>query len=598
MLIFIGVFKLFACIVRPYDIYSSMAHFHIKTKKGRPYLYVREIARVNGRPKVISQVYLGSPERLVEMARSSPDSSELKLKAEEFGALWLASHPDHDIDLVGLIDTIVPRHPSESGPSIGEYFLYCVWNRMVHPVSKNKLSAWYARTAIQQIRPVDHHELTSQRYWEKWDRVSEKHINQIAQRFFERLWQVEKPEADCMLFDTTNYYTFMASETASQLAMRGKNKAGRHYLRQIGLGLLVARKSRLPLYYRVYEGNEHDSRLFQQIMDEMFGIVCGFAATKERLTVVFDKGMNAEGNFAWIDNNQRIHFITNYSTYFAEDLVAIPLERFEPVATRKNIALADAGNEEERVLTYRTSGEYWGKERAVVVTFNPASARKQNYTFDSKLEALREELLEMRAKAREQAPQWRDTDKIMERYLRTCERLHIASNFYTIEFSDKRSATTMSFSKDVYQVEKKRQSFGKNVIITDNTDWSTVDIVQANLDRWEVENQFRLSKNDDCVAVSPFRHWTDSKIRCHLFTCVAAMTYLRRIELKLQSHGMNRTAEDVMEDMSQLHSIMVIRDGRSEPKRKLEEPTKTQAEVLSVFGYRVDAGGVLQPITQ
>ena len=41
-----------------------MAHFHIKTKKGRPYLYVREIARVDGKPKVISQIYIGSPEKV------------------------------------------------------------------------------------------------------------------------------------------------------------------------------------------------------------------------------------------------------------------------------------------------------------------------------------------------------------------------------------------------------------------------------------------------------------------------------------------------------------------------------------------------------
>ena len=156
----------------------------------------------------------------------------------------------------------------------------------------------------------------------------------------------------------------------------------------------------------------------------------------------------------------------------------------------------------------------------------------------------------------------------------------------------------MSFSKNVYQVEKKRQSFGKNVIITDNTDWSTVDIVQANLDRWEVEDRFRLSKSDDCVAVSPFRHWTDRKIRCHIFTCIAAMTCLRRLELCLSEKGINRSAENVMEDMRRLHSIMVIRDGRIEPVRKLEQSTKTQAEVLSAFGYRIDAGGVLQHLPQ
>ena len=46
-----------------------MAHIHKKMKKGRPYYYVREIARVDGKPKVINQVYLGSPERMLEMAQ-------------------------------------------------------------------------------------------------------------------------------------------------------------------------------------------------------------------------------------------------------------------------------------------------------------------------------------------------------------------------------------------------------------------------------------------------------------------------------------------------------------------------------------------------
>jgi hypothetical protein len=49
---------------------------------------------------------------------------------------------------------------------------------MIEAVSKNKLYQWYDRTAIQQIRPVDIGELTSQRYWEKWDRVSEKSSRQ------------------------------------------------------------------------------------------------------------------------------------------------------------------------------------------------------------------------------------------------------------------------------------------------------------------------------------------------------------------------------------------------------------------------------------
>ncbi|MBS3733121.1 MAG: transposase, partial [Desulfobacterales bacterium] len=298
-----------------------MTHFHIKKKKGRPYLYVREIARVNGKPKVISQTYVGSPERVAALAAGQEEQIQ-NLKVEEFGALWLARQLDRDIDIAGLIDGVVPRGDRETGPSLGEYFLYCIWNRMVEAVSKNQLARWYQKTAIQQIRPVDLDELTSQRYWEKWERVDEHTLQEISRAFFERLWEVESPRADCLLFDTTNYYTFMAGQTPSEFARKGKNKAGRHYLRQIGLGLLVARGSRLPLYYSVYPGNLHDSKHFEAVMDEMFGIVCGLCDTKQRLTVVIDKGMNAEDNYAWIDEHSRIHFITTYSTYFAQDLAA------------------------------------------------------------------------------------------------------------------------------------------------------------------------------------------------------------------------------------------------------------------------------------
>jgi len=79
--------------------------------------------------------------------------------------------------------------------------------------------------------------------------------------------------------------------------------------------------------------------------------------------------------------------------------------------------------------------------------------------------------------------------------------------------------------------------FGKNITITDNADWTTTEIVEASLDRWQVEDRFRLSKDDDLVGIQPIRHWTDSKIRCHLFTCIVAMVFLRRLELRLAAAG-------------------------------------------------------------
>jgi transposase len=466
---------------------------------------------------------------------------------------------------------------------------------MVHAVSKNKLAKWYRKTAIQHIRPIDLGELTSQRYWEKWDRVSETNLRRVATAFFERIWQTESPSADCLLFDTTNYYTYMAGHTESELAKRGKNKAGKHHLRQIGLGLLVAKDSRLPLYYSVYPGNLHDSKHFEAVMDDMFGVVCGLSKTKERLTVVIDKGMNAQDNYAWIDEHPRVHFITTYSTYFAQELAATSLDRFEPVDIPNNRRLTEAGRQEDCLIAYRTTGEYWGKQRAVIVTYTPASARKQVYTFDDKLEAIRRQLLSMRAKVKDGAPHWRKQDAIKERYLRLCERFHMSSELYELTFEHSDKGLAMSFRKNVYLVARKQSMFGKNIIITDNKDWTTGDIIQASLDRWQVEDRFRLSKDEDLVGASPVRHWTDSKIRCHLFTCVVAMTYLRRIELRLQAAGIKRTTADIMEDMQHLHYVLSLRKGARKPDRRLETPSKTQSEVLSAFGYHVDSSGVLHP---
>ena len=170
----------------------------------------------------------------------------------------------------------------------------------------------------------------------------------------------------------------------------------------------------------------------------------------------------------------------------------------------------------------------------------------------------------------------------------------MSQQLYELKFDQSPGGLSMSFKKDAYLVSQKQAMFGKNIIITDNTDWLTSDIIEASLARWQVEDRFRLSKDHDLVGTSPVRHWTDSKIRCHLFTCVVAMTYLRRIELKLAAVGQTRSIDEVMDDMRQLHYVLSVRKGSRTPVRRLETPSKTQSEVLSAFGYHVDKSGVLQ----
>ncbi len=566
-----------------------MAHIHKKMKKGRPYYYVRETARVDGKPKVVNQIYLGTVERIRDLALGK-GSEVKKIAAQEYGALWLANLVDGQVGLVSLIDSVIARGRKESGPTVGEYFLYAVFNRMVDACSKRALPEWYEHTAIQSIRPVAIEELDSKRFWEKWDRVSEKDIEQIASLFFKKIAGIERPTTGCFLFDTTNYYTYMASKTESDLAARGKNKEGKDWLRQVGVALLVSRDSELPLFYREYEGNRHDSKVFFRLITEIVSVMRGSCSGE--LTVVVDKGMNSEDNIAAIDAMPGAHFITTYSTYYADDLVRVKSSQFKPVDSAKNRKLEKLGKEEDRLVAYRTTRELWGKERTVVVTHNPLTAAKQRYGFERKLMSIQEFLFELRAKLHAD-PKWKD--KVEKHYTDFCEQLYLPKDLYQIAVEKSRGRLTLLFSKDHYRIGRYLERFGKNIIVTDHKDWSTDEIVRASLDRYMVEKSFRQTKDDDLVSILPLRHWTDGKIRCHILTCVIALTYLRLIQIRLRRAGVKLSAAETMEQMQKLHSCLCWESGKSKPIRMIEEPTENQAAIMGAFGYEVN-GGVLQKI--
>jgi len=68
-----------------------MAHIHKKIKKGKTYYYVREIKRVNGKPKVVNQVYLGTIQKILSLFRQSTEVGyPQKIDSKRFGALFLA----------------------------------------------------------------------------------------------------------------------------------------------------------------------------------------------------------------------------------------------------------------------------------------------------------------------------------------------------------------------------------------------------------------------------------------------------------------------------------------------------------------------------
>jgi transposase len=313
------------------------------------------------------------------------------------------------------------------------------------------------------------------------------------------------------------------------------------------------------------------------------------------MTLIIDKGMNSPENFQLIDEKDDVHFITSYSPYFAEELVLTSRDRFAPVETPHNKRLQAKGRHEDCLLAWRTSGEYWGRERTVVVTYNPLTATKQRYAFDGKLQKLQAALYEIRAKVREGERGWKKEETVLVRYAKIYEDLHMPCDLYDLSFERQNGQLSLSFRKNHYRIGRHIGKFGKNILITDRADWSTDEIVRAALDRYKVEEAFRQSKNDDLVSMAPIRHWTDKTIRCHFLSCVIALTYLRLLELTLVEAGLPMTAQHCMESMRALHSCLCWTGKTGKPQRRIETPTPAQAGILQAFGFQV-VRGVLQKI--
>jgi transposase len=127
---------------------------------------------------------------------------------------------------------------------------------------------------------------------------------------------------------------------------------------------------------------------------------------------------------------------------------------------------------------------------------------------------LQEVLYELRSGARSGRRPWNRLGHLEKHYLQACQKLYLPNDLYQFELEKENGKPKFVFRKDYYRIGKYIERFGKNIIVTDHSDWSTDEIVRASLDRCLVEEAFRQSKGDELASVMPMRHWTDGKIRC------------------------------------------------------------------------------------
>ena len=301
-----------------------MASLQRRFVRGHAYYYLVESRRINGRPRPVILQYLGSADTLWQRLQQA-SAPPLRAQVRSWGGVAALCDLAQQLQLVELIDGIAPKR--KQGPSLGQYVLIAAINRCLAPTSKLQMPAWLRSTPLPGWFGWSAEQFSSQRFWDNMELLTEDKLEAMSQALSHRVIDTFHLDLSSLVFDCTNFDTFLDTENPSQLAQRGHAKSKRTDLRIVGLALLISVDFHVPLLWKVYPGNQHDSQTFAQVLQELTTRYQALARDCQSMTLVLDKGNNSASNQEILDASG-LHFVGSLVPTRYADLLAIPRKKF------------------------------------------------------------------------------------------------------------------------------------------------------------------------------------------------------------------------------------------------------------------------------
>ena len=560
-----------------------MASIISKTISGHTYYYLVESARVGGKPRIVSQRYLGKAsdiEAAIDGATVMPDRTR-HLAFGDVAAVWEMLRR---LRVAEMIDEVVGARRSDAGASVGTYIALATLNRVVDPCSKLAFSAWWAKTSGDRWLQLPAGALDHRRFWEAMDAIGEEQINEIERRIVAAMVETFQVDLSGLVLDMTNFATWIDSgNERAPIARRGHSKQKRSDLRIVGLGLVVSTDGAVPLVSHAYPGNKPDVTQFPVMVAELvgrFGVLFddGDELEHDRLTLVYDAGQNSEDNYELLDGAP-LHFVGSLPPSDHPDLLGVSKHRYKTVDNEAFPGL----------VAFETTKIVFGKERRLVVCHSNGLHEKQSRGFDQTLAKATRQLGELQARlARGRTRKSRE--KVEAEIAAIVAPRWVSRVVSTTLSGEQPNELRLSFRTD----EKARAAleeelFGKRILFTDKTpgEAPTAQIVAEYRSQESVEGDFRQMKDPKVVSFSPMFHWTESKIRVHVFYCVLALMVARLMVREADHAGMHLSVRELLDTLAGIEETLMLYQGergRPRARRMLTEIDPAQRRLYDLFG--------------
>jgi hypothetical protein len=201
-----------------------------KKVNGRVYYYLREMGWVDGKPKMVSERYLGSADDIAA-AMDAADQAMLPERTRHlaFGDVAAAWGVLCDLNIAGLIDEVVGTRRADADLSVGTYLAIAALNRLVDPTSKRQLATWWATTAADRFTKIGPGPLEHRKFWNAMHAVTPAELTEVFARLAVGIVDRFDLDASSVALDMTNFATFIDTTNAhADIAQRGKAKTETH----------------------------------------------------------------------------------------------------------------------------------------------------------------------------------------------------------------------------------------------------------------------------------------------------------------------------------------------------------------------------------
>ena len=435
-----------------------------------------------------------------------------------------------------------------------EHALLMTVNRLCDPTSKMDCIRWKETVHEPSWDEIKLHEL-----YRALDSLIDNK-EKIEYQMFNNIRDVFNQNTDLMLFDTTSVSYWGEGENAPELLKFGYSKEKRSDLKQLIVALLMT-EGGIPAGHEVYPGNQVDVTSFPKIIAKVkdkFNL--------NRVVWVCDRGMISESNIELLDGinheyiigikmrmlnaaQKEILLATKYkdltkihdNLFVKQVIVDIEVEdsKEESIKEGKNQDETNSDNKKKKKekKTKTISRRY-------IVCYNPKQAQEDAIN--------REHFKRI----------------IQNKVLHSTDKSWIVKNGYKKYIKLKEDIIE---SIDYERLEKEKIYDGKWVLLT-NTKLEYTEIAKYYKSLWQIERAFKELKSS--LDVKPMYHWTEKRIRGHIFICFLALV----LELGLKNKLIKVSYDEAMEDLKKLQVSLLKVKGQDKLKR-----TKLAGTASAVF---------------